>query len=64
MILRVDTLSEKEYAEEPIARIAPDPGGPYPAGLHTLSSLGEWTLVDGKRWAATGIARWLPRKLF
>jgi len=29
--------------------VDPDRAGPYPSGLHTLSQVGEATLIDGKR---------------
>jgi hypothetical protein len=29
--------------------IRPDPNGPYPHGLHTLSAVGGKTVVDGNR---------------
>jgi hypothetical protein len=41
--------TEDRYREEPIARLVPDPAGPFPAGLHTLSFNGETILVDGKK---------------
>ena len=37
------------FEEEAVATIAPDPDGPYPDGLHTLSRVGDLTLVDGRR---------------
>ncbi len=49
IIHRVDVLTPEAYAETPIARIDPDPMGPYPHGLHTISAAGARTLVDGKR---------------
>jgi hypothetical protein len=38
-----------EYHEEAVAQVDPDPAGPYPSGLHTLSKVGNITLIDGKR---------------
>jgi hypothetical protein len=49
VINRVDVLTPEAYFETPVARIAPDPAGPYPHGLHTVSAAGERTLIDGKR---------------
>lgn len=49
IINRVLALSPSEYREEAAASVNPDPDGPYPAGLHTLSALGDRTLIDGKR---------------
>lgn len=46
---RVTRLSPTEFEEEVVAVATTDPGGPYPAGMHTLSAVGDWTLVDGQR---------------
>jgi hypothetical protein len=48
-INRVLALTPDEFREEVVTTLNPDPHGKYPAGLHTLSSLGDKTLVDGKR---------------
>ncbi len=47
---RVLALTPSEFDEEPVAHIAPDPSGPYPEGVHTLSAAGDRTLIDGKRY--------------
>jgi hypothetical protein len=49
VINRVLTLTPEDFAETPVARLAPDPSGPFPHGLHTLAPAGRLTLVDGKR---------------
>jgi hypothetical protein len=49
MINRVVTLTTTAFCEVPAATVEPDPSGPYPAGLHTLSSAGNSTLIDAKR---------------
>jgi hypothetical protein len=49
VIQRVDVLTPEVYAETPVLRIEPDPAGPYPHGLHTISAAGGRTLIDGKR---------------
>jgi hypothetical protein len=49
IINRVVTLTTTTFCEVPAATVEPDPSGPYPAGLHTLSSAGESTLIDAKR---------------
>jgi hypothetical protein len=49
VINRVLRLSPTAFEEEPVSTVEPDPDGPFPDGLHTLSSLGNVTLVDGKR---------------
>jgi hypothetical protein len=49
IINRVVTLTPTAFCEVPAATVEPDPSGPYPAGLHTLSSAGNCTLIDAKR---------------
>jgi hypothetical protein len=49
IINRVLALTPTEFCEEVAATVNPDPAGKYPAGLHTLSTLGDRTLIDGKR---------------
>jgi hypothetical protein len=48
-INRITRLTAEEFEEEVVAYLRPDPAGPCPDGLHTLSAAGEVTLVDGKR---------------
>jgi hypothetical protein len=48
-INRIVRLTADDFEEDTVAVLRPDAKGPYPAGLHTLSALGEWTLIDGKR---------------
>jgi len=48
-INRIDKLTTEAFRETVVRRIAPDPGGPYPHGIHTLSGQGTLTVVDGKR---------------
>jgi len=48
VINRVDALTPTEFDERPVAFVEPDPAGPYRCGVHTLSSAGSHTLVDGK----------------
>jgi len=48
-INRIDRLSPTEFAETVVTRIAPDPDGPYPDGIHTVCGAGPVTIVDGKR---------------
>ena len=61
VLYRVLRCTPNEYQEEPVVRIAPDPGGPCPDGLHTLSSWGNRTLIDGKSLGVNPLA--LRRKL-
>jgi hypothetical protein len=49
IINRVHTLTPVAFREEAFAYVDPDPAGPYPEGLHTLSQVGNATLIDGKR---------------
>jgi hypothetical protein len=49
IINRVLTLTPREFREEALVAVDPDRAGPYPSGLHTLSQVGEATLIDGKR---------------
>ena len=50
LLNKVKTLTPTEFSEETVSVIEPDPGSVYPAGIHTLTSVGDITLVDGKRW--------------
>lgn len=68
VIHRVIRLTPSEFEEVPAAYVEPDRNGPYPDGIHTLSALGDVTLVDGKRthfipWAMVGVSRKLLRQL-
>jgi hypothetical protein len=49
IINRIETLTPTAFHEVPVASVEPDATGDYPAGLHTLSQVGEITLIDGKR---------------
>jgi hypothetical protein len=46
---RILHCTPESYREEAVARIAPDPDGPYPDGVHTLSMADGVILTDGKR---------------
>jgi hypothetical protein len=48
---RVTKLSPGDFAEETVNVLRPAPEGPFPHGLHTLTGVGNFTLVDGKRHA-------------
>lgn len=50
-INRIAKLTETEYREERAASVQPFVDGPYARGIHTLSAIGNRTLVDGK-WIA------------
>lgn len=46
---RITHLNPSEFAEETVMRLTPDRKGPFPDGMHTLSAVGDWTLIDGKK---------------
>ena len=46
---RVLRLTPTEFEEEPAAIIEPYTDGPFPHGIHTISAVGDITLIDGKR---------------
>ncbi len=49
VINRMLELTPTEFREEPVAVLEPQADSPYPDGIHTVSSAGDLTLVDGKR---------------
>jgi hypothetical protein len=49
VINRVLDLTPTSFLEEIATTVAPDPRSEYPDGLHTLSAVGNITLIDGKR---------------
>jgi hypothetical protein len=51
VINRIDLLTPVAFAETTVARLVPDPDGPYPSGIHTMSAVGSSVLVDGKRFS-------------
>jgi hypothetical protein len=46
---RVRTLTPAGFQEEACAHIEPDSNSPYPDGMHTISGVGSFTLLDGMR---------------
>lgn len=48
-INRVERLTPTEFQEEPVAVIEPFRDSPYKEGVHTLSAVGDHTLIDGKQ---------------
>lgn len=46
---RIRRLTPDQFAEEPAAVIEPFSDGPFPDGIHTISAVGDVTLIDGKR---------------
>ncbi len=72
-INRVLELTEHRFREEVAFVLRPDPGGPYPDGLHTINGIGEdrgaLTIVDGQKLSfepiaaiADRLARWRNRR--
>jgi len=49
VVNRIETCTPDEYREEPAATLLPDPDGPFPDGLHTLSFGNGRAVIDGKR---------------
>ena len=46
---RVTRLTPTEFKEEQVGVIQPDPADLYPDGLHTVSAVGNMTVIDGLR---------------
>ena len=46
---RVTRLSPVDFHEEVVTFVRPDAHGPFPAGIHTLSAVGDRTVIDGQR---------------
>jgi hypothetical protein len=65
VINRVLELTPERFVEEEAVRIEPQPGWPYPDGLHHLVPFGEVTVIDAKRerFDALTLARWLSFRL-
>jgi hypothetical protein len=65
VINRVLRLTPSSFKEEVVAYVEPDINGPYPQGLHTLSAVGDLTLIDGKRlrFASSEFRRILARMI-
>ena len=65
MLNRVLELNLRRFVEEEVARIEPDPHGPYPHGLHHFVPYGDLTIIDGKRYRfdSATVARWVSWRL-
>lgn len=61
VINRIVSLTPSAFAEEPVAVVAPFEGDGFGAGLHTLSAVGDETLIDAKR--VVFAPRGIPRKI-
>jgi hypothetical protein len=53
IIYKIVSLSPVDFHEEEVVTIRPQPHWIYPCGLHTLSSVGDMTLIDAKRYVFT-----------
>jgi hypothetical protein len=53
---RVTRLTPAEFSEELVGTIDPPEHGPLPAGRHTISAVGNLTLIDGHRFVFVGQA--------
>jgi hypothetical protein len=64
VIHRVDVLSPDRYRETVVARLRPDPRGPFPHGLHTLAADDGRVWIDGKRFTldVAGLGRKIVRR--
>ena len=49
VINRIKVLSLNKFEEETVSIIQPKSDSLYSDGLHTISTAGEWTILDGKR---------------
>jgi hypothetical protein len=54
VVFEVTRMTVDAYEERLVTAIEPDPSGVYPDGLHTLSAVGDRTLIDGRRWRLVG----------
>lgn len=64
VIHRVEALSPEHYQETVVARLHPDPDGPFPHGLHTIACHEGRVWLDGKRFVldVTGLRRKLMQR--
>lgn len=53
IINRINQLTPTRFAEESVRFLDPPANSAFGCALHTLSSVGDFTLVDGKRWEFT-----------
>jgi len=49
IINEIKKLTPYEFKESPVVSVNPYRNSPYPSGIHTISPLGNLTLIDGKR---------------
>jgi len=48
-INKIRVLTPTEFREEVVKVVTPPAEGPYQMGVHTLSAVGDFTVIDGKR---------------
>lgn len=63
VINRIRRLTPLAFEEEPVAVVDPPTTGPYTIGLHTVSTLGDRTLIDAKRHVFAPAQCWRVLKL-
>ncbi len=65
VINRILRLTPAAFEEERLATVQADPGGPNPDGVHTVSAVGNMTVVDEKRdiFVRSAFQRTVVRKL-
>lgn len=49
VINRVDELTPDSFAEQSIVIVGPFVDSVYPDGFHTISAMGDWTVIDARR---------------
>jgi hypothetical protein len=49
VVNEVKTLDKENFEEDPVCEIRPTVGSHYDYGLHTISSCGDYTAIDGAR---------------
>ena len=49
VVHRIIRLTTDDFEEEPVAVLEPARDGPYPDGVHTVSPVGDYVLIDGRR---------------
>jgi hypothetical protein len=59
VIKRISVLTTERFDEEAVSTLRPNSAGPFPYGVHTLTGVGEVTLIDGKRrvWNTAALLR-------
>ncbi|NVD43969.1 glucosamine inositolphosphorylceramide transferase family protein [Qipengyuania atrilutea] len=54
-LCEVTELTKTNFEERIVSRVTPIDGGLYPDGLHTLSAVGDYTLIDGAKNRLVGV---------